>query len=133
MVDEIETKFKDESDIKCDICEQTFLSLEVLDIHNAEKHEDASGAIWCHHCNIKKKSFNALKAHIDSKHPEHGEKKHFCKKCDEGFIFESSLKAHKMKHKQKQKESKERKKTMAEKDKKKMEKLTRPYGRLEAR
>ena len=95
MVDEIETKFKDEGDIKCDICEQTFLSLEVLDIHNAENHEDASGAIWCHHCNITKKSFNALKAHIDSKHPEHGEKKHFCEVCKKGFIFVDSLKMHK--------------------------------------
>ena len=36
-----------------------------------------------------------MKIHIEAKHPEHGEKKHICDKCSEGYIFSESLSAHK--------------------------------------
>ena len=108
-VDHEDVKFDNEVEIKCDICVLEFSSLEVLDMHNCEQHEDASGMKQCHYCNSKVKTFNALKIHIDNKHPEHGEKKHFCNKCDESFIFQSSLKSHKIRHKVKQKKDKEKK------------------------
>ena len=59
-------------EIKCDICVLEFSSLDVLDLHNSEYHEDVSGMKRCHHCDLKVKTFNALKIHIDDKHPEHG-------------------------------------------------------------
>ena len=109
MAVDVDSKLsKNPVQIKCDICVLEFPSLEVLDVHNCEKHEDESGSNWCHHCNIQVKTFNALKSHIESKHPEHGEKKYFCNRCDESFIFQSSLKSHKAQHKQKQKAPREK-------------------------
>ena len=45
----------------------------------------------------------SIKYHIDTKHPEHGPKKHFCNLCDKGFMFEGSLKFHMAQHKHKEK------------------------------
>ena len=39
-----------------------------------------------------------LKNHIDSKHPEHGEKKHLCTLCGKGFIFKETCRLHERKH-----------------------------------
>ena len=108
-------------EIQCDICDLEFNSLEILDLHNTERHRDETGLNWCHHCNLKLKTFNALKSHIDGKHPDHGEKKYFCKDCDETFIFQSTYKTHKLQHKQKQKEQKHQKK-QKEKHKKRITK-----------
>ena len=36
----------------------------------------------------------ALKLHIDTNHPEHGEKKFFCNICPKSFIYKSSLSHH---------------------------------------
>ena len=94
--------------ICCEICVLDFPNLEILDMHNSEKHEDAEGMKQCHLCDNKLKTFNGLKAHIDSKHSDHGEKKYFCKKCDESFIFQSSLRIHKGKHKIKQEKGKQK-------------------------
>jgi hypothetical protein len=51
----------------------------------------------CPHCDHKVKNLSNLKIHIDSKHPEHDEKNHFCDKCEIGFIFLESLSEHKRK------------------------------------
>ena len=36
--------------------------------------------------------------HIDSIHPEHGEKHFFCDYCEKGFIFNCNLKTHLIRH-----------------------------------
>ena len=52
----------------------------------------------CPYCG--KKIIQKLEAHIDSAHPESGEKKFKCDECSKGFIFESSYRNHKyVKHK----------------------------------
>ena len=75
-------------EIKCDICDLEFNSLEILDLHNTERHRDETGLNWCHHCNLKLKTFNALKSHISSAH-----KKPFkCSICNANFITKESNK-----------------------------------------
>ena len=44
-------------------------------------------------------NWQQLKSHIETNHPEHGEKKHLCDFCGQGFIFESTCITHKkLKH-----------------------------------
>ena len=77
----------------CEICE---IKVSSLLEHKTEKHET------CSYCDYKIKSQkdkacnwqSALKYHIDSNHPEHGEKKFFCNVCPKGFIFKSVFSAH---------------------------------------
>ena len=80
--------------IKCDICDLKFNSLEILDLHNSATHQNEIGLNCCHLCNLKVNTIDALKSHIDAKHPEHDEKKYFCKNCDKSFIFQSTYKSH---------------------------------------
>ena len=46
-------------------------------------------------------SYPSLKLlyHIDARHPEHGEKKYLCTKCNRGFIYEASTRIHRTQHK----------------------------------
>ena len=49
----------------------------------------------CPYCDKKiAKGYPAVKAHIDDKHPDKGDKNYFCDVCNKGFIFESSYKRH---------------------------------------
>ena len=63
-----------------------------------EKHFVGKEAI-CPHCDKKVKNrWNGLKHHIDGMHPDCGlEKKFPCDECKKTYIFECSLKSHKMK------------------------------------
>ena len=85
--------------VSCEICVLEFSNLEILKLHNIKTHEDAKGLKQCHLCDRKVEKFNALKAHIEKEHTDHGEKKHCCEICDESFIFRSSLNIHRVKHK----------------------------------
>ena len=73
-----------------------------LKTHNTEKHESGGQKI-CLYCDYRTKDLKSIKYHIDTKHPEHGPKKHFCNLCDKGFMFEGSLKFHMAQHKHKEK------------------------------
>ena len=74
---------------QCEICDIKVLSLVA---HRNEKH------MTCCYCNWKTPMYNnwqpTLQFHIDSKHPEHGEKKFFCNLCPKSFIWEKNLKGH---------------------------------------
>jgi KRAB domain-containing zinc finger protein len=48
----------------------------------------------CPHCDYKSPWIQKWQAHIDAKHPEHGEQKYFCDHCPKSFIFEGSLRRH---------------------------------------
>ena len=74
-----------------------FSSAKVMNSHNKEKHlaKDSKRLKCCLYCDHKTKQWGNLKIHIEAKHPEHGEKKHICDKCSEGYIFSESLSAHK--------------------------------------
>ena len=82
--------------INCELCKMTFPSKEAFKVHKAGTHFDVRDPDkWCcPHCDHKVKEFPNMKIHIDSKHPEHDEKKHFCDKCGNGFIFLVSLTEH---------------------------------------
>ena len=56
--------------------------------HLVEKHKK------CPHCDYHTARLGTFHVHIDSKHPEHGEKQFFCNHCPRSFIFEDSLKKH---------------------------------------
>ena len=61
-----------------------------LKTHNTEKHESGGQKI-CLYCDYRTKDLKSIKYHIDTKHPEHGPKKHFCNLCDKGFMFEGRV------------------------------------------
>ena len=51
----------------------------------------------CPHCDWRIKLshwIGALKYHIDTNHPEAGEKKYFCNKCEKGFMYKTSIGTH---------------------------------------
>ena len=86
--------------ILCEICPILQLSsIEEVRLHRQEKHMNGKETC-CPYCDQKLKNFTLLKVHIDSVHPESGEKKFSCDECVIDFIFESSYKIHKSaKHK----------------------------------
>ena len=77
----------------CEICSIEFTSKLHYKKHNLEKHQSGKQKC-CSYCDYKHTSWANLKYHIDCKHPEHGEPKHFCEQCSKGFIYESSCKLH---------------------------------------
>ena len=85
---------KDEKPLRsCEICSIEFTSKILYKRHNLEKHQTGKFKN-CSYCDYKHTSWANLKYHIDCKHPEHGEQKHFCDQCSKGFIYESSCKLH---------------------------------------
>ena len=48
----------------------------------------------CPYCDYKTNLKSRWCIHIDTKHPEHDEKKHFCEKCNKGYIFQISMTTH---------------------------------------
>ena len=57
-------------------------------MHEPEKHKK------CPCCEFTASRPVNWALHIDNHHPEHGEKKFFCKKCQKGFIFKLSCTYH---------------------------------------
>ena len=51
----------------------------------------------CFYCDYKIDDWVRLRSHIERKHPEHGEKKHFCEECGKGFLFDHMMRDHKRK------------------------------------
>ena len=69
--------------------------------HRHEKHMIGK-QICCPICDHKLLHWTNLKIHLDAKHPDFGEKKFSCDHCDKTFMFENSLKFHKIHVQEKQ-------------------------------
>ena len=82
---------------KCDLCFINLPSKFKLKQHRLQKHQSGlkDKRCSCSYCDYTAHNWNTLKIHIEGKHPEHGEKKHFCDVCGEGFIFEENFHFHK--------------------------------------
>jgi len=76
----------------CEVCGFSTFSKYFLDAHR-RKH-DAEKNYKCPHCDYQTQKRHSLHVHIDSKHPDHDQKKIFCSHCSMSFIFEGSLKKH---------------------------------------
>lgn len=83
--------------LTCSICVIEFPSKQLLKSHKLEKHKigEQYGCLYCNY-KVKNGRWIYLLYHIDTKHPDHGEKKHLCSLCSKGFIYESSVKLHKL-------------------------------------
>ena len=79
--------------LMCDICNYKCLSSTKLKDHKLE-HQDGKEKL-CFYCDFKIEDWGRLRFHIERKHPEHREKKHFCEVCGKGFIFDHSMRDHK--------------------------------------
>ena len=51
---------------------------------------------YCPYCDFRHKNFTDLKIHIEGNHPSHDKKKFFCDQCEASFMFDISLKIHKL-------------------------------------
>ena len=99
-VDEMAVCKKTKEKALCDLCDFESEVMEALKKHKLQKHQDGEFKC-CLYCDFKIKTWNRLKLHIEENHPEHGEKKHLCDLCDEGFIFEETCQSHKRNQHQK--------------------------------
>ena len=79
----------------CELCNRELHSLDSLKEHKIEVHQDGKFKL-CFYCDYKSPQLFNLRYHIESKHPEHGEKKHLCDLCGEGFMFLQNVKTHKI-------------------------------------
>jgi len=79
----------------CELCNSEMDSLDSLKAHKIEAHQDGRFKL-CFYCDYKTPTMCNLRYHIESKHPEHGEKKHLCDLCGEGFMFLQNVKSHKI-------------------------------------
>ena len=86
--------------VACDLCDFKCEITESLKKHKVQKHQCGEYKS-CSYCDYKNKQWDRLKMHIDAAHPEHGDKKHLCDLCGEGFIFEESCQRHKRNQHQK--------------------------------
>ena len=77
----------------CETCGHSALTKKKLRFHMTRKHVFDTHH-KCPHCEYHVEGLNKIHIHIDSKHPEQGEKMFFCNHCPRSFIFESSLKKH---------------------------------------
>ena len=90
---------KSKQDYVCDICGYTtyhsfWLKKHVFAKHSKEKHTK------CYYCDETFAYKANMEVHVDRKHPEKGNKVHFCTVCDKGFIYAYSLKFHMHSHKE---------------------------------
>ena len=86
-------KDKEYTDHVCETCGFSTPSKRQLNKHIKYKHLVETHN-KCPHCDYHTAKLQSFHIHIDSKHPEHGEKKYFCKHCPRSFIFEVSFKKH---------------------------------------
>ena len=89
----IKHKAKEKNDFMCETCGYTTfckvrLKGHILLKHKTDKHHQ------CPHCTYKSPVLVRVRIHIDSAHPEVGEKKLFCNHCTKSFIYKDSLKRH---------------------------------------
>ena len=77
----------------CETCAFSAPTKKMLGQHMRKKHVFDKHH-KCPHCEYHSVDLKHVHVHIDSKHPEHGEKTFFCNHCSRSFIFESSLKKH---------------------------------------
>jgi KRAB domain-containing zinc finger protein len=80
-------------EMTCELCLTELKDGKMLKSHLQEQHM-VERLYCCSHCDKKCKQFIGLKYHIDIKHPESSEKKFLCKKCNKGFIYNSSVGFH---------------------------------------
>ena len=95
LEDDIQPKI--EQKMTCELCLVEFGNEKILKSHMREQHM-AEGLYFCSHCDSKCKKFGGLKNHIDTTHPETGEKKFFCNVCNKGFIYKSTVALHRAKN-----------------------------------
>ena len=79
----------------CEFCNSEWDSLDSLKAHKIKVHQDGKFKC-CFYCDYKSPIMCNLRYHIDRHHPEHGERKHLCDLCGEGFMFLQNVKKHKM-------------------------------------
>ena len=96
----VKRKKKTSKELKCEICFQESSTKDLLKTHYNKIHKRGNFKIcsYCDDYKTEKKGWYRLKEHIDKKHPDSGEKKHFCDQCNQGFIFFHSLNRHKATH-----------------------------------
>ncbi len=81
--------------LKCDLCVYKCKTLVVLKRHMKTVHRGqyTSKSTQCRHCEEDPKSFNALEAHMEAKHPDVGPQ--FCPRlCGFQARNEATLEAH---------------------------------------
>ena len=67
---------------------KTIMKSHINRIHRIENHKK------CYYCDYSAYNISKFQYHIDSRHPEHGEKNFSCNHCSRRFIYETSLKQH---------------------------------------
>ena len=80
-------------DLVCEICAFSTPSKKTLQHHISRRHAIDKHE-KCPHCTYHSSELKRIHIHIDSKHPDHDQKKFFCDHCSRSFIFEASLKKH---------------------------------------
>ena len=84
----------------CHICFVKCSSEGMVKKHIREEHQ-VGYLKKCLYCDYNSNGWQVVKYHIDFRHSEKGEKKHFCDICGEGYIYEDSVEIHKKtKHQQ---------------------------------
>ena len=66
-------------------------NLDKLKAHKLQVHTEGKMQL-CFYCGYKNANLFNLRNHIERNHPEHGEKKHLCDFCGEGFMFLQNVK-----------------------------------------
>merc|ERR1719270_1822683 len=77
----------------CETCAYSAPTKIVLRVHISKKHA-FDKHYKCPHCEYHNRVLKHVQVHIDSKHPEHDEKKFFCNHCPRSFIYKKSLEKH---------------------------------------
>ena len=87
---------------KCEICFIECSSVDVLKYHYSEMHMSGKSKT-CSKCDFEYegKGWYRLQEHVDRKHPDSSEKKHFCDQCNQSFIYHVTLNRHKLSHSEK--------------------------------
>ena len=85
----------------CDLCNVECACPDSLKRHIDKEHTDGKDRLCPHKCDFKTKDWSNLRVHIDSCHPEFGEKKILCDLCGKGFNFKVSCQRHKLQNHQK--------------------------------
>ena len=85
----------------CEFCNSEWENLDKLKAHKMQVHTEGKMQL-CFYCGYKNANLFNLRNHIERNHPEHGEKKHLCDFCGEGFMFLQSVKKHKIENHRKQ-------------------------------
>ena len=66
----------------------------VVQMETTTKTKKVKKLNFCPCCEYRTLKKGHLNVHIDTRHPEHGDRNFICDKCSMSFIFQSSLNAH---------------------------------------